>query len=563
MLDDFEKEVECTYKGETYSVRDNGAVLRHPRIGNKPRPTDNVWTFGKYNAKTGYAEIAGERVHRIVATAFHGAAPTPQHVVDHIDTNRRNNRPENLRWITKLENILLNPITAKKIILACGSIEEFLKDPSKLRQSYVDRDFEWMRAVNKEEAAISLERLLSWAKSDNPSSGGSLGEWIYRRSLPKQIVEPVRTSVAIPNETLKIDLSEIATTKQIAQETKSLRNSKSNPFNFPRPNEPNLDNTVIMYRTSGELFRLLKAQFETEKRILLPNIILPTAGKGMIIKDAWVEEFIESEYRYEKRVRTPKSIILHCKDSCIALLLRMKSSSDDEEIIKLKNKGLNIVEIDLSWAKDGITEAEMKYILQTDVTKKKWLYHDQIPKTKEMLLKVCEPIGDSGQGVFHSYVACPLYSDSVEDIECWYCNYRIDNEIVIDGKICNCGCCFGKSGVQSYQDLLTVKDVKKEDEWIVGITYNKSGETVTKRFDKEVQLPGKTLFQLWRERTSNNVIAHNIYSGWYVLIEEDPQITYDKTNNVYGKLGRSVEELRNSTTRSIFSFDSYCWEIVK
>ena len=118
MLNDFEKEIEVTHKGETYSVRDNGAVLRHPHIGSKSRPIDNVWTFGKYNTKTGYAEIGGERVHRIVATAFHGVAPTPQHVVDHIDTNRRNNRPENLRWITKLENILLNPITVKKIVLA-------------------------------------------------------------------------------------------------------------------------------------------------------------------------------------------------------------------------------------------------------------------------------------------------------------------------------------------------------------------------------------------------------------------------------------------------------------
>ena len=42
-------------------------------------------------------EIASERVHRIVATVFHGDSPTSEHVVDHIDTNKRNNRPENLR----------------------------------------------------------------------------------------------------------------------------------------------------------------------------------------------------------------------------------------------------------------------------------------------------------------------------------------------------------------------------------------------------------------------------------------------------------------------------------
>lgn len=563
MIDDFEKEMECTYKGETYSVRDNGAVLRHPRIGNKPRPTDNVWTFGKYNAKTGYAEIAGERVHRIVATAFHGVAPSPQHVVDHIDTNRRNNRPENLRWITKLENILLNPITAKKIILACGSIEEFLKDPSKLRESYVDRDFEWMRAVSKEEAAISLARMLSWAKSDNPSSGGSLGEWIYRRNLPKKTVEAVRASTEIPNESLNIALEEIVKTRQVAQELKSVRVTKTNPFNFPRLDESDLNHAVVMYRTSGELFGLLKAQFESEKKLKLPDIILPTAGKGMVIKESWTEEFQESEFRYEGRARTPKSIILHCKDKPIALLIRIKSIADEKEIARLKDEGFNIVEIDLMWAKDGVTDAEMKYLLQTDVSKKKWIYHEEILKAKEKLQKICEPIGGSGQGVLHSYFACPLTSNSIEDIECWYCDYRIESEIIVDGEICNCGCCFGKSGVKTYQDLLSITDVEKEDEWIVGIIYNKNGKTVTKKFDKEVQLPGKTLIQLWNERTSDEIVAHNIYSGWYVLIEEDPQMVFDKTGYVYGKLSRNIKELKTCVTRSIFSFDSYCWEVVQ
>ena len=563
MINDFESEIECTYKGEIYSVRDNGAILRHPRIGSKPRPTDNIWTFGKYNAKTGYAEIAGERVHRIVATAFHGAAPSPQYVVDHIDTNRRNNRTENLRWITKLENILLNPITAKKIIFLCGSIEEFLRDPSILKQNGIDRDFEWMRAVSKEEAAISLERMLSWAKSDKPSSGGSLGEWVYRRGLPKTSAEPVNTSIPIPHEAENIALGETTVTQQVVKGSKPIRISKNNPFDFPRPDELNQDNELILYRTSGELFGLIKSKFELDRKIKLPNIILPTAGKGIVIRESWIEEFQESEYCYKGKSRIPKSIILHCKEgSCVALLIRIKSSADEKERDRLKSEGYNIAEIDLSWAKDGITESEMEYILQTDITKKKWIYHEQIPIAREMLLKVCEPIGGSGQGVFHSYVACPLYSDSVQNIGCGYCDYRLDSEIIVDDERCNC-CCFGKSGVKTYTDLLSITNVEKEDEWIIGITYNKDGEIVTKKFDKAVQLPGKTLFQLWNERTENEIIAHNIYSGWYVLIEENPQMSFDKTECVYGKLGRSVDELKNSATRSIFSFDSYCWENVK
>lgn len=182
-LEDFKQESECIYKAERYSVRDNGAVLRHPLEGKRPRPTDNNWTFGKLNIKTGYFEIASVRVHRIVATAFHGEPPTKEHVVDHIDTNKQNNRPTNLRWVTRLENILLNPITARRIELICGSIEAFLADPSKFHDKFPDPNYEWMCTVSAEEAQISLKRMQSWAKSDKPLQGGSLGEWIFSREI--------------------------------------------------------------------------------------------------------------------------------------------------------------------------------------------------------------------------------------------------------------------------------------------------------------------------------------------------------------------------------------------
>ncbi|XHR94281.1 HNH endonuclease signature motif containing protein [Mucilaginibacter sp. UC70_90] len=180
--DDFSKEVDCIYKEERYTVRDNGEVLRHARSGRRPRPTDNQWTFGKPNNDSGYMEIASVPVHRIVATAFLGIAPTPKHVVDHIDTNKRNNRPENLRWVTRLENVLLNPITTRRIEIACGSVEAFLADPSKFRDKFREPNYEWMCAVSTEEAQTSLKRLLIWAQDDRLPSGGSLGAWIFNRN---------------------------------------------------------------------------------------------------------------------------------------------------------------------------------------------------------------------------------------------------------------------------------------------------------------------------------------------------------------------------------------------
>lgn len=180
---DFKNENECIYKSERYSVRDNGAVFRYPLDGKRPRPTDNNWTSGRLNSKTGYLEIASVPIHRIVATTFHGEPLTKEYVVDHIDTNKQNNRPDNLRWVTRLENILLNPITARRIELVCGSVEAFLADPSKFRDKFPEPNYEWMCAVSVQDAQTSKERLLAWAKSDNHPSGGCLGEWIFSREI--------------------------------------------------------------------------------------------------------------------------------------------------------------------------------------------------------------------------------------------------------------------------------------------------------------------------------------------------------------------------------------------
>lgn len=183
LINNFKIVKECIYKNEYYSVRDNGAIFRHARKDMRIRKHDNIWTFGSPN-NYGYLIISNEVVHRIVAFAFIGEPPTPQHVVDHIDTNRQNNRPENLRWLTKLENILKNPITVNKIIYLCGSIEAFLNDPSILKQHVKENsNFEWMRAVTPKEAQISWKRMHKWANWKNTktsSSGETIGEWIFK-----------------------------------------------------------------------------------------------------------------------------------------------------------------------------------------------------------------------------------------------------------------------------------------------------------------------------------------------------------------------------------------------
>ena len=46
-IDIFEKESECDYKGEHYSVRDNGAVMRHP----KTAIAQGHWTTSGHSVK--------------------------------------------------------------------------------------------------------------------------------------------------------------------------------------------------------------------------------------------------------------------------------------------------------------------------------------------------------------------------------------------------------------------------------------------------------------------------------------------------------------------------------
>ncbi len=75
-INTYTQERKCAIQNESYLVRDNGAVLRHSQEGKRLRKLDDQWTFGKLNERTGYLEIASVRIHRIVATAFHGEAPT-------------------------------------------------------------------------------------------------------------------------------------------------------------------------------------------------------------------------------------------------------------------------------------------------------------------------------------------------------------------------------------------------------------------------------------------------------------------------------------------------------
>lgn len=64
-------------------------------------------------------------LHRMVAHAFHGAPSMPRMVCHHIDGNPRNNRPDNLCWVTQTENTRLR-FSGKPKKLSPKQINEIL-----------------------------------------------------------------------------------------------------------------------------------------------------------------------------------------------------------------------------------------------------------------------------------------------------------------------------------------------------------------------------------------------------------------------------------------------------
>jgi hypothetical protein len=61
-------------------------------------------------------------VHRLVCDAFHGAPPSPRHQPDHINGDRKDNRPSNLEWVTPKENVRRGRSKPVRAVAANGAV---------------------------------------------------------------------------------------------------------------------------------------------------------------------------------------------------------------------------------------------------------------------------------------------------------------------------------------------------------------------------------------------------------------------------------------------------------
>ena len=92
----------------SYLIGDQGTVLSLNYRGNTGRTKE----MGKYVQRDGYQQVElykngeGKRitVHRLVAKHF-VRKPEGKNEIDHINNDKTDNRAENLRWVTRGENV--------------------------------------------------------------------------------------------------------------------------------------------------------------------------------------------------------------------------------------------------------------------------------------------------------------------------------------------------------------------------------------------------------------------------------------------------------------------------
>lgn len=83
-----------------YEASDLGRI-RNARTGHVLRPQWNTRGYLKVHLGRGTQAL----VQRLVCEAFHGPPELDTHHADHLDFNRTNNRPDNLRWLPAALNI--------------------------------------------------------------------------------------------------------------------------------------------------------------------------------------------------------------------------------------------------------------------------------------------------------------------------------------------------------------------------------------------------------------------------------------------------------------------------
>lgn len=191
-IDGFEGLYEISNYGEVKAlerfVNNNGGLQkRHERLLKQNQSNSHCLVVLCKNGKT-YPRL----VHRLVAQAF---IPNPENkpVVDHIDTNPKNNRADNLKWVTVKENAN-NPLTRQHISKSKMGHRPYA--PSEISRQNIKKAHEAIRGVKRsDQHRKNLSNALKSSKKALVSSMKNL-EKARQANTGRQLSEETKTKLS-------------------------------------------------------------------------------------------------------------------------------------------------------------------------------------------------------------------------------------------------------------------------------------------------------------------------------------------------------------------------------
>ena len=207
------------------------------------------------------------------------------------------------------------------------------------------------------------------------------------------------------------------------------------------------------YETSLHL--LAKDILTETKNIIIPDVYVEFSGSNKVkelvssSKEISIDK-VELEKQFDNVV---PDIVVYSQGRPLFIEIYVTHKIDGNKRLKLINKGISTIEIDLSNVTRLISKNELKNILVNDCDEKKWIFNAVANKIHDAFLSACKEYKSIQRGYAIHIDNCPLkqriwkgrpYANLIDD--CMSCKYCIS---INDSHVW----CSGESKISSINDF--------------------------------------------------------------------------------------------------------------
>jgi hypothetical protein len=131
--------------------------------------------------------------HRLVCTVWHGPPLTPKLEVNHKDLDPSNNRPENLEWLTRAENLAHSRATNTDRKSSAGAQSK----PVRGRTAGTEDEWRHFESASAAARELGLHKsgVLKVANGNRTQTGGMMFEWVPFEEIEGEVWKDVTAEV--------------------------------------------------------------------------------------------------------------------------------------------------------------------------------------------------------------------------------------------------------------------------------------------------------------------------------------------------------------------------------